>query len=50
MAAFGGLVELIAFLSFVGIPPLAGFAGKLGLFSAARRGCRTLGDDIRHLS
>lgn len=28
-------VLLIAFLSFIGIPPLAGFAGKLALFGAA---------------
>ncbi len=29
------IVLLIAFLSFIGIPPLAGFAGKLALFAAA---------------
>jgi NADH-quinone oxidoreductase subunit N len=29
------LTLVIAFLSFVGIPPLAGFAGKLALFGAA---------------
>jgi len=28
-------VLLIAFLSFIGIPPLAGFTGKLALFGAA---------------
>lgn len=42
-AAYAGLVRarpllaaalLLAFLSFVGIPPLAGFAGKLALFAA----------------
>jgi formate hydrogenlyase subunit 3/multisubunit Na+/H+ antiporter MnhD subunit len=29
------LALVVSFLSFIGIPPLAGFAGKLALFGAA---------------